>query len=247
MWTKSAGEALIVQKDGTVFNKMIRVPHARSLVLVRTNLFLRSDKDISTRNGKRLADCFLRLSQKAINYDVPNTVFLVHSEYFQLLRAGSRAFVNIVSIGKIKQLKETQWQHHEWGRWKKFWPVEPRIEKVAIKDVKLRTFIADDASRDDMVAIRLRRYYGITKENDTLVIIDDSLFVPPWRRVSWRSFDRFESRRKWSLFRLLHRFVIPIATEFRYMAVLENSLHLRQQRAVERKRSAKHNRRCLPV
>jgi amidophosphoribosyltransferase len=54
--------------------------------------------------------------------------------------------------------------------------LEPRVEKIAIKDVKLRTFIADDASRDDLVAHVYDVTYGVIKENkDTLVIIDDSI------------------------------------------------------------------------
>ncbi|NOR74097.1 MAG: amidophosphoribosyltransferase, partial [Draconibacterium sp.] len=53
---------------------------------------------------------------------------------------------------------------------------EPRVEKIAIKDVKLRTFIADDASRDDLVAHVYDVTYGVIKNyEDTLVIIDDSI------------------------------------------------------------------------
>ena len=51
----------------------------------------------------------------------------------------------------------------------------PRIEKLAIKDAKLRTFIADDNSRDDLVAHVYDVTYGIVKPNDNLVIIDDSI------------------------------------------------------------------------
>ena len=51
----------------------------------------------------------------------------------------------------------------------------PRFEKIAIKDAKLRTFIADDSSRDDLVAHVYDVTYGIVKSNDNLVIIDDSI------------------------------------------------------------------------
>jgi amidophosphoribosyltransferase len=54
--------------------------------------------------------------------------------------------------------------------------LEPRVEKIAIKDVKLRTFISDDASREDLVAHVYDVTYGVIRENeDTLVIIDDSI------------------------------------------------------------------------
>jgi amidophosphoribosyltransferase len=59
---------------------------------------------------------------------------------------------------------------------KKIISFEPRMEKIAIKDVKLRTFIADDASRDDLVAHVYDMTYGIVRNHvDTLVIIDDSI------------------------------------------------------------------------
>ncbi|MFW5830911.1 MAG: amidophosphoribosyltransferase, partial [Prolixibacteraceae bacterium] len=54
--------------------------------------------------------------------------------------------------------------------------LEPRVEKIAIKDVKLRTFIADDASRDDLVTHVYDVTYGIIRNNvDTLVVLDDSI------------------------------------------------------------------------
>jgi len=53
--------------------------------------------------------------------------------------------------------------------------VHPRIEKVAIKDAKLRTFITQDSSRDDLVAHVYDISYGAVKDSDHLVIIDDSI------------------------------------------------------------------------
>ena len=51
----------------------------------------------------------------------------------------------------------------------------PRIEKVAVKDAKLRTFITEDSSRDDLVAHVYDVTYGVVKPTDNLVIIDDSI------------------------------------------------------------------------
>ena len=53
--------------------------------------------------------------------------------------------------------------------------VKIRTEKVAIKDAKLRTFITEDSSRDDLVAHVYDVTYGIIKPSDNLVIIDDSI------------------------------------------------------------------------
>ena len=53
----------------------------------------------------------------------------------------------------------------------------PRIEKVILKDVKLRTFITEDSSRDDLVAHVYDITYGSVNKDDNLVIIDDSIAV----------------------------------------------------------------------
>jgi amidophosphoribosyltransferase len=50
-----------------------------------------------------------------------------------------------------------------------------RIEKIAIKDVKLRTFITEDSSRDDLVEHVYDITYGVINKTDTLIIIDDSI------------------------------------------------------------------------
>ena len=58
---------------------------------------------------------------------------------------------------------------------RKLLSLRPRIEKVAIKDAKLRTFITDDSSRDELVKHVYDITYGSLKETDNLVIIDDSI------------------------------------------------------------------------
>jgi amidophosphoribosyltransferase len=59
-----------------------------------------------------------------------------------------------------------------------------RIEKIAIKDVKLRTFIADDSSRDDLIEHVYDVTYGVVKPTDNLVIIDDSIVRGPTLKKS---------------------------------------------------------------
>ena len=61
------------------------------------------------------------------------------------------------------------------GNLKKLLSLRPRIEKIAIKDAKLRTFITEDSSRDDLVAHVYDITYGVIKPSDNLVIIDDSI------------------------------------------------------------------------
>ncbi len=169
------GEALIIKKDGTVYNKMIRVPHARRSCSFERIYFSRgSDKDIYQERktlGRLLSPAVL----KSINYDIENTVFSYipntsETAFYGLVQGVRQYCVD----WKIKQLKERNGSITN-EEMEAILSVEPRVEKLAIKDVKLRTFIADDASRDDMVAHVYDVTYGVIKENDTLVIIDDSI------------------------------------------------------------------------
>lgn len=170
------GEALIIKKDGSVSNKMIRVPHTRRSCSFERIYFSRgSDKDIY-QERKKLGRLLSPAILKSINYDIENTVFSYipntsETAFYGLVQGVRQYCVD----WKIKELKERNGSitNEEMAA---VISVEPRVEKLAIKDVKLRTFIADDASRDDLVAHVYDVTYGIIRENtDTLVIIDDSI------------------------------------------------------------------------
>jgi amidophosphoribosyltransferase len=170
------GEALIIKKDGSVSNKMIRVPHTRRSCSFERIYFSRgSDKDIY-QERKMLGNLLSPAILKSINYDIENTVFSFipntsETAFYGLVQGVRQYCVD----WKIKELKERNGSitNEEMAA---VISVEPRVEKLAIKDVKLRTFIADDASRDDLVAHVYDVTYGIIRENtDTLVIIDDSI------------------------------------------------------------------------
>ncbi|HAQ18727.1 MAG TPA: amidophosphoribosyltransferase [Prolixibacteraceae bacterium] len=170
------GEALIIKKDGSVSSKMIRVPHTRRSCSFERIYFSRgSDKDIYQERkklGRLLSPAILKL----INYDIENTVFSYipntsETAFYGLVQGVRQYCVD----WKIKQLKDRNGNLTN-EELTTILSVEPRVEKLAIKDVKLRTFIADDASRDDLVAHVYDVTYGIIRENtDTMVIIDDSI------------------------------------------------------------------------
>ncbi len=170
------GEALIIKKDGSVSNKMIRVPHTRRSCSFERIYFSRgSDKDIYQERktlGRLLSPAIL----KSINYNIEDTVFSFipntsETAFYGLVQGVRQYCVD----WKIKQLRERNGSITN-EEMVEVLSVEPRVEKLAIKDVKLRTFIADDASRDDLVAHVYDVTYGIIKnDKDTLVIIDDSI------------------------------------------------------------------------
>ncbi len=170
------GEILIVKRNGDTYTKMARIPHERRSCSFERIYFSRgSDKDIYRERkdlGKLLAPKIL----KEVDYDVKNTVFSfipnTSETAFYGMMTGVRKHL---FEWKKKQIRKYNGNMDE-KKLEEIISLEPRVEKIAIKDVKLRTFIADDASRDDLVAHVYDVTYGVIQENkDTLVIIDDSI------------------------------------------------------------------------
>jgi amidophosphoribosyltransferase len=122
--------------------------------------------------GKLVADPIL----KAINNDLENTVFsyipnTAAVAYYGLVEALNE-FVNKRKKEKILELGSNVTPEEL----EKFIHFTPRIEKLAVKDAKLRTFITQDAARKDLVEHVYDVTYGIVRDhNDTLVIVDDSI------------------------------------------------------------------------
>ncbi|MDD4190588.1 MAG: amidophosphoribosyltransferase [Mangrovibacterium sp.] len=170
------GEALIIKKNGDVLTQMVRVPHQRKSCSFERIYFSRgSDKDIYEERkelGRLLAPAIL----KSVNYDMINTVFSyipnTSETAFYGLMQGIRGHLLAWKKDRIRSGNGNMPEQEL----EEIISLEPRVEKIAIKDVKLRTFISDDASREDLVAHVYDVTYGVIRENeDTLVIIDDSI------------------------------------------------------------------------
>ncbi|MGM0621128.1 MAG: amidophosphoribosyltransferase [Bacteroidota bacterium] len=170
------GEALIIKKKGEVKHEMVRPPHIRTSCSFERIYFSRgSDRNIYNER-KELGRLISPTILKAVEYDFENTVFSFipntsETAFYGMLE-GVRSYL---TNWKIDELKKKNGSLTD-ADIKKIISFEPRVEKIAIKDVKLRTFIADDASRDDLVAHVYDVTYGIIKNGvDTLVVIDDSI------------------------------------------------------------------------
>lgn len=170
------GHALIIKKDGQVAEQLVQVPQERKSCSFERIYFSRgSDKDIY-QERKELGRLLAPIVLDKVDYDIENTVFsyipnTAETAFYGMVQ-GIRDDLNKTKIEKIKELgcdatpDELQ----------KLLSLEPRIEKIAIKDVKMRTFITDDVNRDDMVAHVYDVTYGVVKNKvDTLVILDDSI------------------------------------------------------------------------
>lgn len=170
------GEALIIKKDGRVTTEMIRVPHKRKSCSFERIYFSRgSDRDIY-RERKELGRLLAPIVLETVAHDFQNTVFsyipnTAETAFYGMIQ-GIREYLVDWKIREIRQRNGSLTDEQI----KKIISVEPRIEKMAIKDVKLRTFITDEGSRDDLVAHVYDVTYGMIRNNtDTLVIIDDSI------------------------------------------------------------------------
>ena len=169
------GHALIIKKSGQSVIKEILEPTERKACSFERIYFSRgSDKEIY-QERKELGKLLFPQILKAIDNDIRNTVFsyipnTAETSFYGMVKEAQN-YLNkkkeeeILAIGS----KITSEELHE------ILAVRPRIEKVAIKDAKLRTFITQDSSRDDLVAHVYDISYGSVKKGDNLVIIDDSI------------------------------------------------------------------------
>ncbi len=169
------GHAIITKKSGkTVIKKIIEPLKRKACSFERIYFSRGSDAEIY-QERKELGKLLMPNVLKAINKDTKNTVFSYIPN-----TAETSFFGMIESVEDYLNSKKTQAILDGKGGLSKEAVIDilserPRIEKIAIKDVKLRTFITEDSSRDDLVAHVYDVTYGVIKHSDNLVIIDDSI------------------------------------------------------------------------
>ena len=170
------GCALIVKADGSVSIEQIVEPKERLACSFERIYFSRgSDEKIykeRTELGRQLSDIIL----KKLDYDLKNTIFsfipnTAETAFYGLIK-GAEDYLNKIKIERI-----LSWgKDYDDEKLAEMVNRRIRIEKIAIKDVKLRTFITEDSSRNEMVQHVYDITYGTVKKDiDTLVVIDDSI------------------------------------------------------------------------
>lgn len=171
-----AGAAILINRDGTSQIEQILEPVERKACSFERIYFSRgSDQEIYLER-KKLGALLLPQVLHSIDNDLKNTVFsyipnTAETSFYGLIEAVSE-HLNQKKKQQILQEGTTLTEAHL----SEILSVRPRIEKVAIKDVKLRTFITEDSGREDMVAHVYDITYGsVKKHQDNLVIIDDSI------------------------------------------------------------------------
>ena len=169
------GCALIIKRNGKIsMNKIKEALPKKSCSFERIYFSRGSDADIYTER-KNLGKLVFPQILKKIKNDLKNTVFSfipnTAETSFYGMREAAEDFLNLQKTKAILNGGRDLSAEHV----TEILAVRPRIEKLAIKDAKLRTFITDDNSRDDLVAHIYDVTYGIVKPKDNLVIIDDSI------------------------------------------------------------------------
>ena len=168
------GCALLTKKSGAVKLSQIQQAVAPKSCSFERIYFSRGGDAEIYKERKKLGRLLFPQIQKSIDNDLKNTVFsfipnTAETSFYGLLGAVQD---NIVQLLKDSMQNK---KHLQNGELEKLFSLRPRIEKIAIKDAKLRTFITEDASRDDLVAHVYDVTYGVIKPTDNLVIIDDSI------------------------------------------------------------------------
>ncbi|MEO9952526.1 amidophosphoribosyltransferase [Nonlabens sp.] len=169
------GKAIIIKKDGTVTLDQITAPLERKACSFERIYFSRGSDAEIYKERKMLGKLLFPKIMESIDNDIDNTVFsyipnTAETSFYGMVEEGhavlnqqKRDFI-IAGNGQLtaEQVEETLSR-------------KLRTEKIAIKDAKLRTFITEDSSRDDLVAHVYDVTYGVVKPEDNLVIIDDSI------------------------------------------------------------------------
>ena len=170
----NSGDAIVIKNNGEVTIKNVSKAKENKSCSFERIYFSRGNDASIYQERKELGKLIMPAILKEIDFNIKNTVFsyipnTAETSFYGMIESveeylNSRKSEEI--IGK-KGLSE--------DAIKEILSVRPRIEKIAVKDVKLRTFITEDDSRDDLVEHVYDITYGVIKKKDTLVIIDDSI------------------------------------------------------------------------
>lgn len=169
------GHALIIKKNGnTSIQQILEQREKKSCSFERIYFSRGSDASIYEER-KNLGKFVFPQVRKSINDDISNTVFsfipnTAETSFYGMTEAAE----DVLNSQKTAKILSGQRSISAEGV-REILAERPRFEKIAIKDAKLRTFIADDNSRDDLVAHVYDVTYGVVKSTDNLVVIDDSI------------------------------------------------------------------------
>lgn len=170
------GNALVMYKSGKIEEvNIIPAGEKKSCSFERIYFSRGNDREIY-KERKQLGYILGPKIMEAVNYDFKNTVFSYIPNTAAVAFYGMvDGIIDLLDTWKVNEIKKLG-TDLDAEKLKEILAVRPRRERLAVKDAKLRTFITDDAHREDMVAHVYDVTYGIINNDvDTLVVIDDSI------------------------------------------------------------------------
>ncbi|MDX9854028.1 MAG: amidophosphoribosyltransferase [Tenuifilaceae bacterium] len=170
------GYAIIIKQNGDYSMEEIRVPQKRSSCSFERIYFSRgTDRDIYYER-KKLGELLTPAILDAVNYDLGNTVFSFIPNTAETAFYGMVKGVENYMLDEKKRIILENRDSLTPAELDKVISSRPRVEKIAVKDIKLRTFISQDKGREDLVGHVYDITYGsVVPEKDNLVVIDDSI------------------------------------------------------------------------
>ena len=169
------GKALIIKKNGETSLKRVLEKRENKACSFERIYFSRGSDASIYQERKNLGKYVFPEILDSIKNDISNSVFTyipntAETSFYGMMEAAEDV-LNQQKTAKILEGKRNLSSE----KVTEILSERPRFEKIAIKDAKMRTFIADDSSRDDLVAHVYDVTYGVVKPTDNLVIIDDSI------------------------------------------------------------------------
>jgi amidophosphoribosyltransferase len=190
------GKALIIKKNGLLTEEEIIPATIKKACSFERIYFSRGSDAEIYQERKDLGKLILPAVLTAIENDTDNTVFsyipnTAETSFYGMIEA-AQDFLNQRKNKYILDNRKTLTKE----KLEEILSVKIRTEKIAIKDAKLRTFITEDSSRDDLVAHVYDVTYGVIRPTDNLVIIDDSIVRGTTLKMSiLKMMDRLKPKR----------------------------------------------------
>lgn len=191
------GHALIIRKNGSVSETLINEPKEAKRCSFERIYFSRGNDASIYEERKNLGRFVVPQVLEAVNHDLDNSVFsfipnTAETSFYGMIK-GLEDYLNQQKLQQVLELGANVTRE----QLEKILFQRARIEKIAIKDAKVRTFISQDESRDDLVASSYDITYGsVTRGKDNLVVIDDSIVRGTTLKQSiFRILDRLDPKR----------------------------------------------------
>ncbi|MBC9811875.1 amidophosphoribosyltransferase [Crocinitomicaceae bacterium CZZ-1] len=191
------GHALIIRKNGSVSETLINEPKEPKKCSFERIYFSRGNDASIYEERKNLGRYVVPQVLDAVNHDLDNSVFsfipnTAETSFYGMIK-GLEDYLNQQKLQQVLELGTAITKE----QLEKILFQRARIEKIAIKDAKVRTFISQDESRDDLVASSYDITYGsVIRGKDNLVVIDDSIVRGTTLKQSiFRILDRLDPKR----------------------------------------------------